>query len=259
MQKTPKILLWDVETSYILAYTFGLYDQQISPANIVDDWFMICASWKWLGDKKAQAVSVLDDDVRFALNRKNDGVVIEKLHEVLSEADILVAHNGDKFDLKKFNARAIQHGLTPLPPIKTIDTLKVARKEFKFTSNRLDFLAQHLGLDGKLENPSGLWRAATEGDKKAIKQMVKYNKVDVEVLEKVYYKLLPYIRNHPSYGVILNSEVPVCSKCGSTHLQSRGTFPTTSGHKRRYQCMDCGGWNHDPTLIKTNVTQLRGC
>ena len=66
---------------------------------------------------------------------------------MFDEADVVIAHNGDKFDMRKANAR-FGHYEPPMP-VQQVDTLKVARKYFKFESNKLGDLGEHLGLGNK--------------------------------------------------------------------------------------------------------------
>ncbi len=246
-----KILFWDVETSPIVAAVWGLYNQDIHHDSIIDDWFMISAAWKWHGKKRTHAVSVLDDKKRFAKNHKNDYIVIKTLHGVLSQADVLVAHNGDAFDLKKFNARALCHGLEPIPPVFTVDTLKEARKTFKFTSNRLDYLGQHFGVGKKVDTPKGLWMGALRGSKKAIKTMVTYNRGDISLLEDVFTKLRPYIKKRPNQNLFQpNGDSPICANCGSKALIRSGYLYTKVVVKQRYKCNNCGSWSSSGHSIK---------
>jgi len=248
-QRLPKILHWDVETSLMSVYTFGLFNQDISIGNIIDDWFMICAAWQWDHEKKPQGVSVLDDAKRFKANHRDDYHVVKAMHAVLKEADVIVAHNGDAFDIKKFNARAIIHKLEPLPPIPSVDTLKVARKNFKFTSNKLDYITRYFGVGKKMSNPAGLWRDATEGDVKAIKHMAKYNKVDVIELKNIFDILRPYMTNL-NMNMFADGHGFKCPKCLSENVQKQGKRVTKTQVYNRYQCQDCGGWSSD----KANAT-----
>lgn len=244
-----KILTWDVETAPMLLAEFSLFNKNnTSHKNIVQDWFMICAAWKWLHKKKPEGVSLLDDLQRFKQDPTDDYVVVKKLHDVLMEADIIVGHNSDGFDWKKFNARCIKHGLKPVPKTRSADTYKIAKKEFKFSSNRLDYIAKYLGVGQKLETQEGLWLRALAGEKKAIKDMLKYNKVDVIITEEVYKKLRPFATSHPNLSTVLDHKGEVkdhhCPKCNSKgSLQKRGHAHTNVGKFQRYQCTSCGGWS----------------
>lgn len=240
----PKILLWDIETSLMTVRTFGLY-QDITNHNMIEkDWHIICLAYKWLGKKKVHGI------------RKNgvegDYELCKAIREVLIEADIVVHHNGDKFDVKKLNARLIYHGLPPIPKLVVVDTLKHARRIAKFTSNRLDYLGKHLGVNGKLVNTPNLWPLATDGDEQAIRKMLTYCKRDVIILEDVYLILRPYMQGHPNFNAITETEHN-CPSCGSSELQKRGTTVTRTGKYQRYQCQACGSWSKGKSNMFTKV------
>jgi len=253
----PNIILWDIETGFNAVALFSLHDkanENINYANLLSERYLICASWKKL-DGKTHHVSVLDDMARFKLNPHDDYVVVKKLHDVLSSADVLVAHNGDRFDLLMFNARAIYHGLTPLPAIPSVDTLKIARKKFRFNSNRLDYLARLLGIGAKMQTSPGLWMRAFQGKVSAIREMIKYSKQDVDVLEKVYYKLRPWADRHPNIGSISGHDM-CCPNCGSNNVQRRGYTITAAGKYSRFQCNECGKYSRDKTLVSSSRGSL---
>lgn len=244
-----KIVLWDTEISGIVATTWNLYPEYISHENMIDDWFMISVAWKELGKKKIESVSVLDDPERFKKNHKDDYYVVKTVRDMLDDVDILIAHNNDRFDLKAYNARLIFHQLPPLPKILSIDTLKEAKKVAKFTSNRLDFLGKLFTGEGKMHTPPGTWLKAMNGNEEAIKLMVKYNKVDIEVLEDVYNRLLPYMKSHPNVAA---PETCNCPKCGSSNVTKDGIrLRATGARYQTYKCKDCGANYADTkTLIK---------
>jgi hypothetical protein len=245
MGKTPRILLWDIETNPILAATFSLYPDSIQHGNIIHDWSIICAAWKWLGVEKIYSTSVLDDPKAFKKDINNDYVVVKKLRDVFQDVDILIGHNSKRFDTKKFNARLIFHGLDPLPSgLQQLDTLQEVKKVAAFTSNRLDYLGQHLCEGGKIHTTPGLWIRVLKGDKSAVKEMVTYNKQDVKVLEDVYLKLLPYMKSHPHVGAIDgNDKNYSCPKCGSEDLVNPKIRYSAAGIKRiQKQCKNCHGY-----------------
>ena len=123
------------------------------------------------------------------------------------------------------------------------DAVKAARKHFMFTSNKLDYLAQFLGVGRKMDTPKGLWKRALLGDGQAITKMVQYCKRDVGILEKVYLKLRPHITGHPNLA-LLNQDDPYfrCPNCNSTHVIKRGFKNTRTRRYRQYQCLDCGAY-----------------
>lgn len=250
-KKEPKILLWDVETSLNILTSFTLYPKFISHHNILRDWYIICGSWKFLGDSDVHSVYSYGTD-------GNDYHVVKELRDALIEADIIVHHNGDKFDVKKLNTRLIYHRLDPLPnKLVTVDTLKEAKRTFAFTSNRLDYLGKYLNVGEKIVTEPDLWMKALAGDKEAINDMVTYNKQDVRLLEDVYNIMRPYIK-HPNLAAFAaNDDSLSCVSCGSTKLQKRGFYlkALTGQLKQRYQCMSCGKWGHDHSTSVS--TQLR--
>jgi hypothetical protein len=218
----------------MLVTSWQLWEPRLDHENIVKESGLICAAWKWLGEKEVRAAWI--DPER----PDDDRALIGELYDVLSAADVLVAHNGDEFDLVKFRARAIFHGLPPIPPIPTIDTLKIARKEFKFNSNRLDYLGNFLGIGRKIPTSFKLWLKVMAGDPDALETMVRYNKQDVRLLERVYLTLRPYIKNHPNENLF--GEVECCPTCGSKHFTRRGFKAQRTTRRQQYQCSKCGAW-----------------
>ena len=249
--KDLTVVLWDIETSMSIVGSFSLYPESINHENILEDWYIICACWKYLNRPKIHGVSGLDDLKRFKKNVKDDFHVVKTLRDMLEDVDILIGHNSDKFDIKKFNSRLIYHNLPPLPKILTVDTLKEVRKIASFTSNRLDYLGKHLCGEGKADTSRGLWLRAMMGDKKAIEEMVKYNKVDVKVLEDVYLKLRRYMKSHPNLAEPLTTN---CPKCGSDDVKKHDVKMRASGVRyQQYQCKNCCGYFSDTkSLDKPN-------
>lgn len=237
-----QILYWDVETTdlelAIRTYQLKNSIRYFRPDTIRRDWSMLGASWAF-NDEKPQAISVspkapLDDEY-----------VIKYMHGVLEKADVLIGHNSDNFDIKKFNTRAVFYGLPPLSPKVQIDTLKIARKYFKFTSNQLGYICQYLGLSAKDESPD--WELCIDGDVQELRNMREYNKNDVIATRDLYKKLSAWHHTHPHLhsGIhdVVGLKVDTCMKCGSPDLQQRGFRYLASGRKRRkYKCNSCGGW-----------------
>lgn len=237
---SPKILFWDLETSLQTAAIFQLAKNDwINPESLVSERYVICGSWKWADEDKVHNVSVLDDPKRYAKNHQDDYHVIKTLHKILSQADVIVAHNGDFFDKKYINTRILFHGLEPLPPITSIDTYKVAKSQFMFNSNKLDYLGSYLKLGNKIKTSPGLWMRVMNGDKAAVKEMALYCNQDIILLEKVYNKLMPYCQGHVNRELF--GEVG-CPRCGSTDVQSRGVHRAISRVYKRLCCNNCGGW-----------------
>ena len=249
----PKILIYDIETSLETVAVFGLkYNDFIDPDNIVTERYIVCVCWRWLGEKTVHSVSLLDDPKRFARDITDDKHVVEVFHKVMSEADVIVAHNGDNFDSRYLKTRMLFHGLPALPPIPSIDTYKVAKQQLLFNSNKLDYLGKFLGLGGKKPTPKGLWLEVMRGSKKAIETMVAYNKRDVILLEDVFHKLRPYMTSHMNRQLF--GQDKGCPRCGSNRVQSRGTHKAISRTYTRFHCTACGGWFRE---VKPVIERVR--
>lgn len=250
--KNLKIVLWDVETSFMETRVFHMqrkYKNHIGYDQIKTHWYMICACWKELGSSKMESVSLLDDPKRFKKSHRDDYFVVKKLAESLRDVDILIAHNGDKFDLKMLNQRLIFHKLPPLPKILSVDTLKQARSIAEFPSNSLNNLGLFLGLGSKV-NHSGLdmWIRVDNGEEKAIDKMVRYCKGDIKLLEKIYNTLRPYMKNHPNVADVNSKN---CPKCNSHKVVKHKTRLSATGvRKQQYQCGGCGSYFTDRTQEK---------
>ena len=246
MKPTPakdgaKIFLFDIETSPITGNFWGMWKQNIPVQMHTLDWQMLTWAGKWLGSDE-----ILYDSNHLHGTPFDDKGILESLHTCIDEADIIVAHNGNKFDMKKMNARFILQGMQPPSPVRKIDTLLEARKNFAFTSNRLDALGHLLGVGRKVETGGyALWEGCLKGDVESFETMLEYNIGDVTLLEDVYLKLRPWMNQHPNINVFTEDEEPACPKCGGTHLNYRGYASTQMAKYRRFQCMDCGGWGRD--------------
>lgn len=253
MQKS-KIVLWDIETSGITVSTWNLYPESIPHSNILQDWYIICACWKELDKDRIKSVSVLDDEKRFKKDSRDDYYVIKTLREMLEDANVIIGHNTDKFDMKMFNSRLIYHKLPPLPKILSIDTLKEVKKIARFTSNRLDFLGDKLGSGGKLKTSPGLWLRACNGDKAAIREMVTYNKVDVKVLEELYLRIRGYMKSHPNIAEPLTQN---CPKCDSDNVRKHKPRISATGIRyQQYQCNNCGSYFQSGKAIEKPESKL---
>ena len=231
-----KILLLDVESTPNVAYVWGKWEQNVL-GDFIRERQIICFAWKWLGEKDTHVLSLPMFPRNYRQNMSDNSALIQKLHKLISEADIVVGHNVDKFDDKIANTDFIINGLVPPPPHRTVDTLKVARTKFGFNSNKLDDLGVRLGLGRKLKHTGfSLWVGCIHGDPKSWRMMEQYNKQDVVLLEKIYLKLRPWMTNHPT--VWLKES---CPSCGSNKVQSRGFSILKSLRRRRFSC-ECGQW-----------------
>lgn len=220
----PKILIYDIETTPHLSYTWGKYDQNVIAFK--DYSKILSVAYKWHGEKKVHS------------SNGNEKSLVTLLWVLFNEADAVVAHNGNAFDTKRCYAYFSKFNMKPPAPFRQIDTKLIAKKHFSFPSNSLNDLADYLGIGRKKETGGfELWLKCMQGDKKAWKTMLEYNENDVVLLEKVYLRLLPYItENLRLYAG------EVCPTCGSDSLISRGEVRTISAIFQRVQCKSCGHW-----------------
>lgn len=238
----PKILVLDIETSPIVSYTWGLFDQNVALNQIKQDWFVLAWAAKWLG-QPASKIMYMDQSKEKDIS--NDKKLLEEVWKLLDEADIVLTQNGKRFDIKKLNARFLLQGMKPPSPFEQIDTLVIMKKYFALTSNKLEFATDKLCTKyKKLKHAKfggfELWKACLAGNKDAWKEMKKYNIWDVLSLEELYTKLQPW-ENTFNFNVYTDNLDIKCN-CGSSNLKSNGIRTTKIGRFRRYKCADCGCW-----------------
>lgn len=228
-----KILLFDIETTPISAYTWGLWKQDIGLNQIQTSTEVMCFGARWYGEKKTIFKSVHHDG-------KED--MLKEIHRLMDEADALVGWNSASFDVKHLNREFLENRMLPPSPSKDIDLMKIVKSQFRFPSNRLDYVAQKLGVGAKVKHSGfDLWLKCMAGDNKAWVEMKKYQMQDVALLVELYEKLLPWIKNHPDRA-LHDDSIDGCVNCASTHLERRGFAVNGTGKYQRYQCQDCGKW-----------------
>lgn len=234
-QDRIKRLFMDIETSPNICMVWQTGHQISVDYNmIVKERAVICICYKWEGMKTVHSLT---------WEKGDDKKMCKEFAKIMGEADEIVGHNGDRFDINHLRTRFALYGIPLHPFLKTIDTLKVARSKFKFNSNRLDYLGQYFGVGKKSDN-GGLetWKSIMfDNDKKAMDRMVKYCKQDVNLLEDIFDRLSPYIKAKTH----VSGDRAACPECGGTHVQNRGTGVTAAGNVRyRHHCQNkkCGKW-----------------
>lgn len=237
-KKGIKILVLDIETSPLKAYVWSRWKQNVYLEQTISEWFMLTWSAKWLGEKEVYSNRLNKEEVF----KEDDSRIVNNLWLLLDEADVVVAHNGNRFDIPKINSRFILNHLAPPSPYLQIDTKVVAAKQFGFSSNKLDALAGYFGIRHKDETTFELWAECMKGNEESLEYMEKYNRGDIEILEEVYLRLRPYIKNHPNTGLFIEDYNSVCPTCGSKHIKevhNKFTYTQTSKFKV-IRCYDCG-------------------
>lgn len=236
------MVLLDIETSPLTAYTWRAFDD--NALKILEFSKVMSVAYKDLYEDSITC-KTLPDYKGYKNGLLNDERLVKDIWKVLDDADVVIAHHGDRFDLPKLNARFVFYGLTAPSAYKSIDTKKVASRYFKFDSNSLNNLGAYLNLGAKVENGGfSLWDRCIQGDKDAWKRMAEYNIQDVLLLEKVYLTLRPFMENHPHLGLLSGSDTESsCPTCQSTEVIKRGFSITRTGKRQRYQCTSCGSWS----------------
>lgn len=231
--KNTRILTLDIESRPMMSYHWGLWDQNVGIGQIVHHGGMMCFAAKWLGDK----------DVLFYSDHA-DGytAMLEAAHKLLSEADIVIGYNSDRYDIKKLNNAFMLAGMTPPKPFKSIDLIKTNKNRFDLPSRKLDYLVQQSGVGAKVKHQGfDLWIDCMAGDAAAWQVMEKYNRGDVLITEKAYLRLLPWITNAPHHGMF-TQDAHSCPNCGSKKLKRDGLTHTNVTSYQLYECLNCHAW-----------------
>jgi len=228
-----KILYLDIETSPNVAHVWGIWQQNVSINQLLESSYTLCWAAKWKGDREVLFDSVFQSRPR---------TMIKRIHALIEQADMVVHYHGTSFDIPTLNKEFLLQGMAPPSPVKEMDLLRVVRKRFRFPSNKLDYVAQRLGLGKKYAHEGHtLWIKCMANDPKAWKEMEAYNRHDVVLLEKLYEKLLPWISpGHLSHAVF--AVEAVCPTCGHPNAHRRGFAYTGTGKYQRFQCQRCHAW-----------------
>jgi DNA polymerase elongation subunit (family B) len=231
-----KIVTLDLETAPNTSYTWGKYDQNVIA--FLKEGYLLSFAYKWFDEKTTHVIGLCDMK-GYKKDLSDDKELTKALWKIFDEADVIIAYNGRKFDIRKANARFAIHGLPPPSPYKVIDPLPTVRRVFKFESNKLDDIGEYLGLGRKIETGGfKLWLGCMNNDTPSWNKMKKYNKQDVVLLEKVYQTIRKWDDKHMK----LHFD-NLCGVCGSSDVQWRGEYRTTQKKRgKRFQCKLCQSW-----------------
>jgi uncharacterized protein YprB with RNaseH-like and TPR domain len=231
-------LFFDIETSPNIGLFWEAgYKKNIDYSNIIKERAIICICYKWEDDKEVGSVH-WD-------SKQCDKALLTKFIKIANQADELVGHNGDRFDLAWIRTRCLFHRIDMFPKYVTIDTLKVARSIFKFNSNKLNYIADYLGIGQKIKTEFGMWKdIVLNKDKKAMDKMIIYCKKDVILLEKVFKEINNHIPAKTHYGVNFGQDRGSCPECGSDEIIIQLRRTTASGIKKIiYKCKTCNKYH----------------
>jgi DNA polymerase elongation subunit (family B) len=245
-----KILTLDIETSPNMAYVWGMFKQNVGLTQLIETGEVMCFAAKWYGSKNVMYYSTHHDGKE---------TMLERAHELLSDADAVVHYNGKRFDIPHLNRAFLEAGMTPPAPFAQIDLLQVAKRQFRFTSNKLDHVAQQLGIGSKTSHTGfQLWIDCMAGKEEAWDLMRTYNKQDVVLTEEVYDELLPWIPSHPNQRLYLGGAEDLCPNCGGTELKKQGKAYTAVSVFQRFVCNDCGKWTRgNKRLDSSSITSVK--
>lgn len=246
----PKILTLDIETAPYEAFTWQIWDVNVGLDQIKTERSILSYAAKWLDSKKM----IYEDTSGSGAGKvRDDKKLMRGLWELLDKADIVVAQNGQRFDVKIINARLAMHNLKPYSPIRIVDTLLVAKRHFGFTSNKLAWMSKYLTDAKKSEHKKfpgfELWVECLKDNPAAWREMAKYNKLDVVATEQLYLKLRPWIKNHPNMASYAPCHEQACPNCGSKNVTKYGFATLQQGRYQRFVCGDCGA----PSRGKQNL------
>jgi uncharacterized protein YprB with RNaseH-like and TPR domain len=230
----PKILFLDIETAPIEARIWSRFDLSVGINQMTRDWFILSFAAKFRGE---DTIYYLDQ--RYSEPIEDESMILVAIHDLMSKADIIVAHNGKKFDFKRLRARFAKFKMAPMGIKRYMDTMIMAKKEFHLTSYALEFVAAFFGIQGKFKSRKfigqELWNACLDKVKEAWEEMELYNKQDVVVLEEVFEALLPYDR---TLNLTPYLEENTCT-CGSTEFKRHDYFVAQVSKIVIYKCVSC--------------------
>jgi transposase-like protein len=237
--RKPNIFLFDIETLPLEVVTWGIHEQHISTEHILKDWCVLSWAGVWLEDEHPVSDFLTPAE---AISRY-DKRILTTLWDMLDKADIVIAHNGNGFDIPKVRGRFLYHGMFEPSPFKQVDTLQVARSRFGLTNNKLDFILKYLGYDGKIETNLQLWLRCSQGEQAAINEMDTYCRGDVSKLREVYMAIRPYMTNHPNVNLWKEKQDGLCPICSSDKIVIDGNYASPTYLYDAYKCNACGSWH----------------
>ncbi|MFY1686302.1 ribonuclease H-like domain-containing protein [Plantactinospora sp. WMMB782] len=229
-----RTLYIDIETAPNTAHVWSLWKQTISLSQLMESGRVISFAWKWRGEPETHFLSEFHVD---------HAAMIDAAHGLLSQADVVGHYNGKRFDMPTLNREFVVAKLGPPAPYQQLDFLETVKRRFRFPSNKLDYVAQQLGLAGKVKHEGHtLWVRCMAGDPEAWELMKLYNMQDVVLLEQLHDRLMPWLVGAPNQRLVVDGD-DVCPHCGSEDLRREGYALTSTGRYQRFQCRGCGAWS----------------
>ena len=228
----PRLLVVDIETRPLLAYTWGMFQQNIGPSQVVDWGGVLCFAAKWDGD----------DEMMFYAEWERGGKerMVRAAHRLLDEADAVVGWNSQRFDTRWFNNEFMRAGMRKPTPYKNVDLMKSQKANAFMYSNKLESRRRWLGKEGKVETGGfSLWRGCMDGDREAQRLMEEYNREDAAITQEELDTMRHggWVKNLPNRSI---GNGHVCPSCGSDRLQAHKPVELTTRRYQLWVCQDCG-------------------
>lgn len=232
----PKVLLFDIEIAPMVAEIWSLDQNYIPYESVIHDWFIISWAARWLFDLRSHSAIVTPEEAR----KREDRRILDDIWNLLDAADVTITHNGDNFDIKHMNTFFLKYGMHRPSHFKSIDTVKIARSNFKFPNNRLETINKFLNIPTKADHDRKLWRDCVKGDKAALDKMLRYNIQDVYIMEETYLRMRSFIPTHPNLPMLADMDGQRCPVCASKKVEEVGTYKTNINKYTQYRCKECG-------------------
>lgn len=252
--RKPKILIFDLETSYLIGKLWGIWEQNVigGYTGVIQDWQILTIAWSWYGSGKTQVLGQ-DDFPDYVPGVNNDKSLVTYFYDLYNSADVVIAHHGKKFDFPRTRTRFFVHGLPPCKNPEEFDTKQISSSQFAFTSNRQGDISVQLKLDEMKMDPGGIktWDGCQNGDTASWKLMKRYNKQDVVELSEIYEKFMPWVKKHPNLAQITGT-LDACPRCLVVDCLVLEDYKyTQSNTYPLYRCTNCTGWSRGRTAIKS--------
>ena len=233
-ENSPVVAVLDIETLPMIVYSWGMWDQNISIDQVIEDSCMLSWAGKYLNSHETHS----DVMTPVEAETRNSERITKSIWEFLHKADVVIGHNYAGFDVKYINTEFLKHNLPPLKYI-VIDTFLIAKQNFRFASNKMKYINDQLGIRNKIDNDGfPLWKACSDGNKESLKTMLEYNEGDIGATEELFYRVRPYVKN---FNVALYNEAETnqCPVCGSERVKHEGYYYTPAGMYESIRCENC--------------------
>jgi hypothetical protein len=242
-----RTLYIDIESAPNVAHVWGLWNQNVGLAQLRESGRVMCFAAKWRGGKRVEFRSE---------HQHGRGAMLSDAHAMLAQADVVAHFNGRRYDIPMLNREFVIEGMQPPAPFTQLDLLSVVKRQFRFPSNKLSHVSEALGIGSKLTNEGHmLWVRCLAGESKAWKEMERYNRQDVVLLESLHDRLMGWTGSQGG-NARLYADGDVCPACGGNDLRREGHAYTATGAYQRFQCRSCGRWSRMGR--RDHGTDLRG-